>query len=167
MQTSRTTADPTHSRWRTVLGFILAFLIPGQLFNFLGTLLGTSWWNGLVQPAFAPIGWWVFPLVWVVNYTVMGLAVAHVWPQRRREPIRLALVLFFAQLVLGFGWIPLVYGLQSILLGLVLDVTGLTLALVATALFARASRTAAWWMLPYLVWLVYTTALKLAMWQLN
>jgi benzodiazapine receptor len=130
-------------------------------------ILGTSWWDALAKPAFAPPGWWVFLLVWIINYTVMGIAVAHVWPRRRERLTRIALLLFAIQIVVGLVWIPLVYGFHSLLLGLLLDIFALLLALGTTWMFRRIAYQAAWWMLPYVVWLVYTMVLKFVMWRLN
>ena len=76
---------------------------------------------------------------------------------RRRERLtRIALLLFAIQIVVGLVSIPLVYGFHSLLLGLLLDIFALLLALGTTWMFRRIAYQAAWWMLPYVVWLVYT-----------
>ena len=161
------TSAPSRTDWRLVLILIVTFLVPGELINSLVIPLGQSWWDALVKPAFAPSGWWVFPVVWVINYAVMGVAVASVWPYRHERTTRIALMLFMIQLVLGFVWLPLVYGFHSILLGLLLDITGLLLVISTTWIFRRITLQTVWWMLPYIAWLLYTTALKFTMWRLN
>jgi benzodiazapine receptor len=168
MKIAQSMASPSQRpTWRLVLPLIVAFLVPGEVINGIATPLGQSWWDALAKPAFAPPGWWVFPVVWIVNYTVMWIAVAFIWPHRQERLARIALTLFLIQLVLGFAWIPLVYGFHSILLGLLLDISGLLLVLGTTWMFRHITSQAAWWMLPYVAWLIYTMVLKFAMWRLN
>lgn len=48
------------------------------------------------------------------------------------------------------------------------DIVALWLALVATIVtFARHSRSAAWLLVPYLLWISFAAALNYAVWQLN
>jgi len=153
--------------WQLILILIVAFLIPGEAINGLAVPFGQSWWDTLAKPAFTPPAWWVFPAVWIINYAVMGIAVALIWPHRHERIAHIALTLFMMQLVLGYAWLPLVYGLHSIFLGLLLDISGLLLVLGTTWIFRSISSQAVWWMLPYILWLLYTTILKFVIWRLN
>jgi tryptophan-rich sensory protein len=113
---------------------------------------------------------------------MMGVAAWLVWkgpvPEVRLGPqakdvgrsagaVRLALILFGVQLVLNALWTWLFFGWGRLLFASIEIAMLLLVAGVTTWAFGRVRSGAAWLMVPYLVWLVFATALSFTLWRLN
>ena len=119
----------------------------------------TSWFE---SPWFFPPTI-LFPAVWTVLFTLMGIALVCVWRAgTNRRHRRTALAAFVLQFVLNLAWTPVFFGLQRPGLGLVV-IAALWLAIAGTiAAFDRVSRLAAGLLVPYLVWVSFAFVLNLA-----
>lgn len=120
----------------------------------------SSWYQSLAKPPFQPPPW-VFGPVWTVLYTLMGIAAWRVTRSAAPRPvIRTAIAAYAIQLVLNGIWTPVFFGAQAPRAGLLI----LVLLVVAVAFtinaFRRADRTAAWLLVPYLLWGLFATALN-------
>jgi len=127
----------------------------------------STWYPSLRQPIFSPPNF-LFAPVWTLLFLLMGIAAYLVWQAglNRRE-VRLGLGIFLLQLGLNVLWTYLFFGLQNPLAGFV-EIVFLWLAILATVLvFGRVSRTAAWLLLPYLIWVGFAAALNFSIVQLN
>ncbi len=128
-----------------------------------------DWYRPLAKPDWTPPDI-AFPIVWTALYVLMGVAAWLVWRRSvgGNDPRRwVPLVIFIVQLALNSLWSLLFFGLHSPGLGLV-EILVLLLAIVATIVaFRRVSPTAAWLLLPYLLWVGYATALNFAVWRMN
>jgi tryptophan-rich sensory protein len=103
-----------------------------------------------------PLPPWVFIVVWAVIHAGMGLAAWRLRQSTEDYAVPLAL------LVVGFLQTNLFWladGLRSVAAA---DATGLLLAVVTTWAVARESRAAAWWLVPWVVWMPVTLAVKIA-----
>jgi benzodiazapine receptor len=154
-------------RWQRVC---LA-LGPVVLAGALGTLATgpniPTWYAGLAKPGFTPPNG-AFPVAWTVLYLMMAAALWRVLSLPRATPGRSgAIAVFFVQLALNALWSWAFFALHSPLSGLVVIVL-LVVAIVETIRrFAALDRIAAWLLAPYLAWVLYATALNLAIWRLN
>ncbi len=155
---------------KQAIGLIAAIVIV-ELIGNIGTLftlpaIGT-WYAGLVKPAFNPPNW-VFAPVWTVLFALIGIALYLVWEARKKNKrARVALQAFDLQLALNVFWSFLFFGLHSPLYGLV-DIVLLFLAILLTiAEFRRVSRSAAYLLIPYLLWVAFATLLNFSIWMLN
>ena len=122
------------------------------------------WYDQLAKPRWTPPDW-VFPVVWTPLYAMIALAG---WLIQRsggwRSP---ATAMWLGQLALNAGWTWLFFGLQRPGWALV-DILLLAAAITATIVLARrTSRTAALLLAPYLVWVLFATALNGAIWRMN
>ena len=125
-----------------------------------------TWYPELQKPAGTPPSW-VFGPVWSVLYLLMATAAWRVWQERHAHDVRLAIGLFFGQLLLNAAWSFIFFGLQRPGLALV-EILILLLAIVLTTMrFSDYSRHAFWLMTPYLGWVGYATYLNLGLWRLN
>ena len=145
------------------------------VFSFLSLAVGcvsalvtgefSSVYDGLVLPSFAPPSY-VFPIVWSVLYVLMGVGAGLVQssPSSKREEamtwyvLQLAVnflwpVIFFAQ-----GWYAAAFGWLCLLLFLVFKMT---------VRFFKINGTAAYFQIPYVLWLIYAGALDLGAVILN
>ena len=80
---------------------------------------------------------------------------------------RLALHIFTIQLLLNLAWSPIFFGLHQPAIALVTIFVLTLFVAVMILLFWSVRRSAALLMLPYLAWLIFATALNLAIVRLN
>lgn len=126
-----------------------------------------TWYATLVKPELSPPNW-VFAPVWTVLYVLMGLAAYLVWRKGLKvKGVKTALFVFCVQLVLNALWSVAFFGLQSPLIALGV-ITLLWLAIFETVfLFFSLSRTAAFLLIPYLLWVSFASYLNYSIWALN
>ena len=80
---------------------------------------------------------------------------------------RLALTLFFIQLVLNAAWSWMFFGANNPLLG-VINIIPQFLVILATVVgFYPLDRMAAWCLVPLAVWVAFAGVLDVAIWGLN
>ncbi len=126
-----------------------------------------TWYAGLAKPVLNPPSW-VFGPVWTTLYALMGIGAFLVWRRgvQRRE-VKVALAIFAGQLVLNTLWSMIFFGLHAPGAAFV-EIVLLWLAILATVIaFARVSKTAAWLLAPYLLWVSFASYLNFAIWMLN
>ncbi|MFC4350595.1 TspO/MBR family protein [Fodinicurvata halophila] len=149
-----------------LLAFLVLTLAVGQIGSLPTRTALDSWYPDLAKPAFTPPDL-AFPIVWNLLYVMMAVAAWLVWRRSGWARAKGALGLWGLQLALNLAWTYLFFGLRSPGLAL-LEAGGLFLVLVATLVAVdRHSRTAAWLLVPYLLWTVYAIALTFEIWRLN
>ncbi len=141
-----------------LLGFLSASLAPSGSDN--------AWYASLAKPELTPPDW-LFPVAWTLLYILMGLALAMVLNARGARGRTIAILLFVAQLAANLAWSPVFFGMHKVGLGLALIGVMLVLAIATTFAFARIRTTAAWLMLPYLMWISFAGVLNWRIGQLN
>ena len=154
---------------RQLLG-LLAFLLLAFAAGGIGSLLQGSdvgaRYLAFERPVWAPPGW-AFGVVWPVLYVLIGVAAWRVWRAGGVRASAWPLGLWAVQLVLNAAWPGVFFGgdalWAAVAVILVLDVV--VVATVAT--FSRVDRAAAALLLPYLAWLLYATALNVAIAAVN
>jgi translocator protein len=116
--------------------------------------------------------WWAppsaaFGIVWPVLYVLIALAAWRVWRAAGLTRGRAAMVLWGLQLVLNAVWPGVFFGMAMVGPAIAV-ITVLVVVVVATmAAFAEHDRVAATLLAPYLGWLLYATALNVAVGWLN
>ena len=129
----------------------------------------------IARPAWSPPAW-VFGPVWMVLYTMIGIAGYMSWRGLLRPgdhaltPLGRApdaFGLFVVQLLINGLWTPVFFGLQSFLGGAIIIVF-LWLAIVGNVLlFWRIDSRAALLLVPYLAWVTFAGVLNGSIWRLN
>jgi translocator protein len=109
-----------------------------------------------------------FGIVWPLLYLLIGIAGWRVWRAAgSAAAASTALTLWAAQLVVNAAWSGVFFGLSAYGAAIAVIVL-LDLLVVATIVAAvRHDHLAAWLLVPYLLWIVYATALNVAIWALN
>ncbi|MCX6733305.1 MAG: tryptophan-rich sensory protein [Candidatus Peregrinibacteria bacterium] len=147
----------------SILG-CLSVGIVGALFT---TPAIPTWYNTLSKPLFSPPAW-VFGPAWTILYIMMGVSLFLVWTKKDgSDTKRMALYIFFAQLLLNAIWSPIFFGLQSPFLGLMIIALLWATIIININIFYKVSKAAALLLVPYFLWVSFATVLNFALWQLN
>ncbi|MBW1297494.1 TspO/MBR family protein [Aquimarina litoralis] len=127
----------------------------------------STWYVGLKKPSFTPPNW-LFAPVWTVLYILMGIAAGIVWSRGfYHKWVKTALYHFGFQLLLNAAWSIFFFGMRNPLIALV-DILALFILLLFTIKwFKVVNSTAAYLLIPYLIWVAFATALNFSIWQLN
>ncbi|MGW8184922.1 MAG: TspO/MBR family protein [Candidatus Moraniibacteriota bacterium] len=154
---------------KKIYKLIIALLIP-QLAGGLGSLFTASsvkgWYTTIQKAPLNPPGW-IFGPVWTVLFLLMGYALYIVWISEDKAKKNLAYVAFAIQLALNVFWSVIFFGLKSPGLALA-EILILWLAIIFNIfIFYRISRTSAWLLVPYLLWVTFAAYLNYSIWILN
>ena len=158
----------TQSKPRQTLGLIvwLVLCYSASAVGAVASIQAKSFYGQLVQPTWAPPGW-LFGPVWTILYGMMAVAAWMVWRSGGFRANRIALSLFFLQLVLNGLWSWLFFAWHYGALSFA-EIVLLWIAIVATIIcFWRVKPLAGALLIPYLVWVSFASALNYFMWQLN
>ncbi len=121
----------------------------------------------LQQPPLAPPGR-IFPIVWTVLYTLMGIA-SYLVLTSDADPTakQNALFVYGLQLAVNFIWPILFFSLEWYLFSFAWIILLWVLILVTTAKFLQISTTAGLLLVPYLFWVIFAAYLNLGVYLLN
>lgn len=126
-----------------------------------------TWYINLNKPFFTPPGW-VFPVVWTILYTLMGIALYWIWSRGLdRKDVKKGIGLFGAQLGMNFLWTVIFFGLRNPLFAFINIMILLGLIVLTTINFYRIDKKAGLILTPYIAWVCVATALNLAIVLLN
>lgn len=153
------------ARWAVVcvplvllIGFLSGRSVPGGGDN--------PWYVALEKPALNPPDW-AFPVAWTIIYICMGLAVATVLNARGARGRWAGVATFAVEVLLLAAWQPLFFGAHRITAATALIAAMLLVGIVTTFLFARVRTSAAWLMVPLLIWVSFAGVLSWRIGQLN
>ena len=162
-----TDADPPGRRFAALAVFLLVAFAAGGIGSITQGADVDVRYLALERPVWAPPSF-LFGIVWPVLYLLIGVAAWRVW--RAAGDLRAAstaLGLWLAQLVVNAVWPGVFFGLEAFGPAIAIIVL-LDILVVATIVaFARHDRLAAWLLVPYLVWILYATALNISLQILN
>ncbi len=127
----------------------------------------STWYAGLVKPDFAPPNW-VFGPVWITLFVLMGIAAFLIWQKGlERRDVKIALGIFIGQLMLNTLWSIIFFGLHNPGIAFI-EIIFLWLSIIATIIsFAKISKPAAWFLVPYILWVSFASYLNYSIWILN
>ena len=154
-----------------------------QLFPFLTSLVITlaigfaaslftrpqiaGWYNTLNKPTFNPPPW-LFAPVWTALYIMIALAAYLVWQQRNSsKTYKITASIYIVQLAFNFLWSMVFFGLHGILPALFVILLLWVSIILNIRWFKKYSKTAAWLLAPYLLWVSFASILNLSIYLLN
>jgi tryptophan-rich sensory protein len=121
----------------------------------------------LNQPPLSPPGW-LFPVVWTVLYTLMGISLSKVLLSSAPLQIKQSsLTLYIIQLFFNFFWSILFFNFNAYLLSFIWLIVLLGLIIAMTLSFAKADKPAAFLQIPYILWVSFAAYLNLGIYFLN
>ncbi len=127
-----------------------------------------TWYPTIIKPSFNPPNW-IFPPVWSLLFTFMGIAAGLVWTKidDNKEFVKKALIFFVIQLALNALWSYLFFGLQNPMLALI-EIVILWLMIYETySQFSKTDKIAGYLFIPYLAWVGFAMVLNANIWWLN
>jgi len=125
-----------------------------------------DWYERLAKPSWRPPNW-LFGPVWAILYGMIAVSGWLVWISAKGDQLVVPIAIFGVQLVLNFLWSAIFFGMR--LLGLALIEMGvLWLAILANIFaFHPISPSAAYLLVPYLLWVSFAFVLNFVVWRLN
>ena len=155
---------------RDLLKLLIAIVIS-ELTGVIGSFFTVSeingWYSTLQKPLLNPPTW-VFGPVWITLFALMGVAAFLVWRKGlNRRDVRIALLVFAFQLLANMVWSIIFFGMHNPRWAF-FDIILLWVAIVGTiAVFSKVSKSAAWLLVPYILWVSFAGYLNYSVWQLN
>jgi benzodiazapine receptor len=143
-------------------GSVALVLVLGQWATFPNL---EPWYAGLLKASFNPPNW-VFGPVWTTLYVLMGFALWRVL--RSDTPLkRVAVLLFYLQLLLNAAWSWMFFAGHNPAAGLVNIIPQWCIIVATVAAFRRIDRIAGFCLMPLVVWVGFATVLNFEIWRLN
>ncbi|SHM76630.1 TspO and MBR related proteins [Anaerosporobacter mobilis DSM 15930] len=149
--------------------FIISLLIPLLIGGISGFITRNSMetFALLNKPPLSPPGW-LFPIVWTTLYILMGVASYIVLVSNAPiESKSIALKVYLFQLVINFFWSLIFFNLEQYLLAFFWLLFLWVLIIITIILFYNISKTAAYLLIPYLLWVTFAGYLNLSIYLLN
>lgn len=154
----------------TKIKLIIAVGLPlgvGAIAGWFTSSAVGGWYDTILKPSFNPPNW-IFGPAWTLLYILMGIAFYMVWIKAADNILkRKAMLFYFIQLALNFCWSFIFFYAEQPGWALI-DIILLWGCIAATIYwFSKISKTAAWLLVPYILWVTFATALNFAIWKLN
>jgi benzodiazapine receptor len=126
-----------------------------------------GWYSTLNKPSFTPPKW-LFPVAWTTLYILIATAAYIVWKRRDGSATyKTTVVIYIIQLALNFSWSIVFFGMHQLSGGLIIIVALLVSIVLNISWFSKFSKTAAWLLVSYLLWVGYATLLNISIVVLN
>lgn len=152
----------------TYIGISVAIcLLVGFLSSFATQSSANDWYLQLNKPWFNPPNW-IFAPVWTLLYILMGIAAGLVWAKGFYHIwVKTALYHFGIQLLFNALWSIIFFGFKNTFGALLIILTLLILLIFTIKWFKVVDKTAAYLLIPYLLWVCFATVLNYKIWELN
>ena len=151
---------------KTLLIFLAIPLVVGGVSALL-TMGSMEYFELLEKPPLSPPGW-LFPIVWTLLYTLMGIASYLIVESGVEPPEKInALKVYFLQLAFNFLWSIFFFNLELYGFSFIWLLTLLFLIILTTARFWHIDKRAGILMLPYIAWVIFAGYLNLGIALLN
>ena len=156
----------TSSIWKLIIA-ILACEVIGFTSGLIGSAAMNTWFDNLQKPSWNPPAY-LFAPVWTTLYALMGIAFWLIWKNETAEAKkRSAYFVFALQLFLNFCWSIIFFKFQAPFFALIEILLLLSMILLTIFHFSKISKTAAYLLVPYVLWVSFASFLNYTLWSLN
>ncbi|MFH1769314.1 MAG: TspO/MBR family protein [Parcubacteria group bacterium] len=150
---------------------LIVSIVVSQLAGIIGSVFTVnsidSWYRFINKPFFNPPGW-IFGPVWILLYTLMGIALYFVWREgSEAKGVNKAVFVFLVHLVFNALWSVIFFGWHMIGFALIDILLIWVMILYLIKLFVPISKKAAYLLVPYLLWVSFAVILNLAIFVIN
>lgn len=156
--------------WNKIKPYIISILIAlgvGGL-SALVTRDNMDIYDRIITPPLAPPGF-LFPIVWTVLYTLMGISSARIYLEEK-EGNKLAadaLKVYALQLAVNFFWSIIFFNFEAFLFAFIWLLLLWVLIIIMIRRFYAIDPLAAYLQIPYLLWVTFAAYLNFAIYILN
>jgi len=151
--------------WKLIISILLPLLI-GAIAGMYTAQAVPEWYNELKQPSFNPPGW-IFGPVWTTLYIVMGFSFFLIWKLEPGKKRNQAILIYFVQLLLNFGWSFFFFYFKMIGIALIEIIVLWSAIVFMLNRFYKLKPLAAYLNIPYLLWVTFAAVLNAAYFFLN
>lgn len=95
--------------------WILAFQVVAAIIG-MTTASNMGWYDGLQKSELTPPNI-AFPIVWTCLYVMLAIAAYLVWQNYRAKGLSLVFILFWAQMLMNWGWSYVFFEFQMVAAG--------------------------------------------------
>ena len=156
------------SRIISLVIFTLTPVILSGILSFKTMDSIKTWYKDLIKPKLNPPNW-IFGPVWTTLYLMIGLSGFIIWDTNKGFNIedKNEWIIYFLQLLANFLWTPIFFGYHKIFLALIDIILMIVLISINIIIFYKKSVTAAYLLIPYLLWVSFATYINFSLWILN
>ena len=129
------------------------------------TMKGMPYYNMQEKPFVAPPNI-VFPIVWTILYTLMGISAARIYQSSDPQKLN-ALKTYYLQLAVNFFWSIIFFSLHQYFLAFLWLLLLIILIVKMIKEYAQIDLSAAKLQIPYLLWCCFAAILNFSVWWLN
>ena len=156
--------------WKKIKPFVISIAIALGVGGLSALLTSGSMdiYSDIVQPPLAPPAI-LFPIVWTILYTLMGIGAALVWNKKVEQPkeVQDALIVYAVNLFMNFFWSIIFFNMRAFLFSFIWLVLLWVVILIMILKFRKVSPAAAYLQIPYLLWVTFAGYLNLAIFVIN
>ena len=144
-------------KYKSYIIQILIALLVGGLAGFL-TRNSFDVYEQVIRPPLAPPPI-LFPIVWSILYTLMGISAGLVYKETGGVPL-----IYWLQLFVNFLWPVIFFNMEAFLFAFIWIVLLLVLIVLMIIEFYRINKLAGLLQIPYLSWTAFATYLTFFIW---
>ena len=151
-----------------VKSLLINLAIPLTVGGLSGFIIreGIKFYNQNVnKPSFSPPSI-LFPIVWTILYTLMGIS-SYIVFESQSELRKKSLVVYGIQLLINFIWPIIFFNAKMYLFATIWLVLLCLVVLEMISLYFKVKPIAAYLQIPYMLWLIFATILNFNVFLLN
>ncbi len=149
-----------------IYGISIALALGVGVLSALFTSMGMDRYAMVEKPALTPPDI-VFPIVWTILFTLMGISAARVWIASDIKEKNSGLLLYLLQLSANFIWSILFFNFQAYGFAFFWILLLWVLILLMIISFGKTDKIAAYLQIPYILWVTFAAYLNFMVWMLN
>ncbi len=124
------------------------------------------WYYALNKSPLTPPDW-AFSITWTILYITIALSLFFYIKDGIRQDKIIPLVVFSMQILLNLLWSPVFFDSHNIKLAFVIIILLIAIVFINIILFYKQSKTAAYLLIPYFLWLIFAAYLNYEIVALN
>lgn len=149
---------------------LLNYIVSAELVGAVSALLSggfSDFFDKYTKPPLLPPAW-LFPVVWVVLYAVMGVSAYLIhYSGKDEETINKALALYWVQLAVNFSWSIVFFRFEALWAAVAVVLALFALVCTMIFVFVRIRPAAGYINIPYALWVGFASYLTIAIAVIN
>jgi len=119
-----------------------------------------NWYDKLNKSSLNPPNY-VFSIVWPILYILIFISGYKIWSNNKCYPFCFAMVLFIIQMILNLSWSNIFFKNKQIKFAFFVLILIIIFTLLTIKYFYDIDKTAAYLLIPYIIWLCFAAYLNL------